>query len=114
MSSVNEYIEKCLAECPAGAEELLLAELIKKVQPKYGKYEQFEVYDEAGYCLGHFQPSYDMDFLEEVFPNAIEALRQEEARELGVSSLSREEFHARLLEKSKEYRRQLVEDALRA
>jgi hypothetical protein len=79
MSSVNEYIEKCLAECPAGAEELLLAALIKKLRPKYGPEEQFEVFDEAGLCLGYFSPSFELDFLEEHFPEAIAAIRQRDA-----------------------------------
>ena len=110
MSSVNEYIEKCLAECPPGAEELLLAALIKKLRPKYGPGDQFEVFDEAGLCLGYFVPSFEMDFLEEQFPETMATLRQREADALGVSSLSMEEFHAHLAEKDKAFRRELAEE----
>lgn len=79
MSAVNEYVEKCLAECPAGTEELLLAALVKKLLPKYGPDEQLVVFDEAGLCLGHFVPSFDDAFLEADCPEGMAAMRRRDA-----------------------------------
>src|SRR5271168_2006599 len=48
MSAVNEYLDKCLAECPEGAEEILLGEIAKRVLKKYSSLDRIEVHDRDG------------------------------------------------------------------
>jgi hypothetical protein len=109
MSAVHDFITKCLAECPEGADELLLAALIKKVQPKYGKDEPFEVFDEAGLCLGHFVPSFDDAILEQQFPEAMAALRRGDAGLPAEPGMSLEEFTALVDAEIEKNERQLAE-----
>jgi hypothetical protein len=114
MSAVSDYIEKCLAECPLGAEELLLAALIKKVQPKYGKDEQFEVFDEAGLCLGYFVPSFDEAMLEEQFPEAMATIRRRDAGLPIEPGMSLEDFSAWVEAENGKDEQQLAKETQRA
>jgi hypothetical protein len=114
MNAIHDFIAKCLAECPEGAEELLLAAVIKKVQPKYGKDEQFEVFDEAGLCLGYFVPSFDDAFLEEQFPEAMAAIRRREAGLPDEPGMSLEEFSNWVRAENEKDKQQLAEEVLRA
>jgi len=57
MSDINTYLDKCLAECPEGAEELLLGELAKRVLQKYRPLERIEVRDRDG-LVGYLMPAF--------------------------------------------------------
>jgi hypothetical protein len=48
MMSVNEYLDKCLAECPEGVEDILLGELAKRVLRKHHSLDRIEVRDRDG------------------------------------------------------------------
>jgi hypothetical protein len=91
MSDVNEYLDKCLAECPEGAEELLLGELAKRVLRKYGPLDRIEVRDRSGlvaYLESAFIDPDDLPPDQEALLNLVD--------EVNRSNMSDEEFEARL------------------
>lgn len=89
MHAINEYLDKCLAECPEGAEDLLLGELARRLLQKYGPHERIEVRSRDG-LVGYFMPAF-ID-IEGLPPEMREiALRETDANE---PRLSAEEFDA--------------------
>lgn len=83
MSSVNEYLDNCLAECPEGAEDVLLGELAKRVLRKYRPLERLEVRDRDG-LVGYLLPAF-ID-IEDLPPDLREiALRETDPNEKGLS-----------------------------
>jgi hypothetical protein len=107
MSSVNEYLDKCLAECPEGAEDLLLGEIAKRVLQKYRMLDRIEVRDRDG-VVGYLMPAF-ID-IEDLPPDLREiALRETDPNEPGIPL---EEFQAQLRTEVENDRR-LLEESLR-
>jgi hypothetical protein len=57
MNSVNEYLDKCLAECPEGVEEILLGELANRVLQKHRPLDRIKVRDREG-LIGYLMPAF--------------------------------------------------------
>ena len=72
MSRVHEFVDKCLAECPPEAVELLFGELARSVIARYPEAEHIEIADRSG-LVGHLIPAVD----ESEFPELAEILQRE-------------------------------------
>jgi hypothetical protein len=107
MSELNGYVEKCLAECPNGGEEALLAALLKRLQSKYTAEEQVEVFDEKGTYLGYFQPAIDESSFGEC-PEFMEVLRRRAAGLPDEPGIPGEQFSAEQQQRIEELRQQLA------
>ena len=114
MSAVHDFVAKCLAECPPGAEKPLLGALIKKLLPLHNKEEQFEVFDEDGVYLGYFDPAWDDSEMLASCPEMLEVIRRQEAGLPVESAMSLEEFYAWVKSENEKDERQLAEEARRA
>ncbi len=99
MSDINTYLDKCLAECPEGAEELLLGELARRVLRKHRPLDRIEVRDREG-LVAYLAPAFiDVEDL----PPDQEALLNL-ADEMNGSDMSDEEFAARMLAETEKVR----------
>jgi hypothetical protein len=58
-NAISEYVAKCLAECPEGAEEVLLAELARRLLARQVKDDPVLVRDAAG-PVGYLFPLEEM------------------------------------------------------
>ena len=76
MPSVNEYIDKCLAECPAEATELLLGELARLLIERHRGEDAIIIADRSG-VVGHLVPALD----ESEYPELAEFFQQESRSE---------------------------------
>src|SRR5262249_10525154 len=106
MSNVNEYLDKCLVECPEGAEELLLGELAKRVLRKYRPLERMEVRDREG-LVGYLMPAFiDIEDLppdQEALLNLVD--------EVNGSGMTDEEFEARMIAETERVRERRAQEA---
>jgi hypothetical protein len=106
MSDINDYLDKCLAECPEGAEELLLGELAKRVLRKHGPLDRIEVRDRDGLVA----------YLESAFIDAEDLPPEQEAMlnlvdEVNSSGMSDEEFEARMISETEKVRLRRAQEA---
>src|SRR5260370_11534380 len=106
MSGVNEYLDKCLADCPEGAEEMLLGELAKRVLRKYGSLDRIEVRDRAGlvaYMESAFIDIEDLPPDQEALLNFVD--------EVNGSEMTDEEFEARMIAETEKVRVRRAQEA---
>ena len=99
MSDVNAYLDRCLAECPEGAEELLLGELARRVLRKHGPLDRIEVRDRNGlvaYLESAFIDVEDLPPWDEALLNLVD--------EVNGSEMTDEEFAARMTAETEKVR----------
>jgi hypothetical protein len=100
MSAASEYLDKCLAECPDGMEEVLLGELARRVLQKHRSVDRLEVRDQDG-LVAYLMPAF-LD-IEDLPPDMREiALREIDPNEKGMT-----------LEESRVWLESLVEERCR-
>jgi hypothetical protein len=108
MSAVNECLDKCLAECPEGAEDVLLGEIAKRLFLKYGPQERIEVYDRHG-IAGYFIPAHADSFDRELTPEEKEIVLRETAP--NEPRMTGEEFDAWVNAELEKDRTQIEQEA---
>ena len=73
MNRIDAFVEKCLAECPPEAVEVLLGELARSVITSHPDADHIEIADRSGLIVGHLIPAAD----ESEFPELAAILQRE-------------------------------------